>query len=67
MVVDHGQDLDHDTISGLSERTPCALIHKVGGYRSEVTWGQVYPRLPFPPNDEIMKLGEAVLQRIQWL
>ena len=22
--------------------------------------------LPFPPNDEISKLGEAVLQRIQW-
>jgi hypothetical protein len=90
MVVD--QDLDHDPISGFSEPTPCALIHKVCGYRSEVAWGQVYPRqfelhivpiheecavvkvelvsewpdivLPFPPNDEIMKLGEALLQRI---
>ncbi|RLN35530.1 hypothetical protein C2845_PM03G28080 [Panicum miliaceum] len=90
----HHEDVDHDTISGLSEPTPCALIHAVGGYRVEVAWGQVYPRqfelhtvpiheecavvkvelvsdwpdidLPFPPNDEIFKLGQAVLQRIQW-
>ncbi|RLM69781.1 hypothetical protein C2845_PM17G05760 [Panicum miliaceum] len=90
----HHEDFDHDTISGLSEPTPCALIHAVGGYRVEVAWVQVYPRqfelhtvpiheecavvkvelvsdwpdidLPFPPNDEIFKLGQAVLQRIQW-
>lgn len=89
-----GPDEDHDTISGLSEPTPCALIHSVGGHRVEVACGIVYPRqfelhtvpiqaecavvkvelvaewpklvLPFPPNDEISKLGEAVLQRIQW-
>jgi hypothetical protein len=90
-----GPDEDHDTISGLSEPTPCALIHSVGDHRVEVAWGTFYPRkfelhivpiqaecavvkvelvaewpelvLPFPPNDEISKLGEAVLQRIQWL
>ena len=89
-----GPDEDHDTISGLSEPTPCALIHSVGGHRVEVACGIVYPRqfelhtVPiqpecavvkvelvaewpnivntFPPNDEISKLGEAVLQRIQW-
>ena len=79
----------------MSEPTPCALIHNVGGHQAEVAWGTVYPRqfelhtvpiqpkcavvkvelvaewpelvLPFPQNDEISKLGEAVLQRIQWL
>jgi hypothetical protein len=94
MVGDHGPDLYHVTISGLSEPTPCALIHIVVGYQAEVGWGQVYPRqfelytvliheecavvkvelvsewhdivLPFPPNDEISKLGEALLQRIEW-
>ena len=39
-----GPDEDHDTISGLSEPTLCALIHSVGGNRAEVAWGTVYPR-----------------------
>ncbi|CAL5089802.1 unnamed protein product [Urochloa decumbens] len=84
----------HDTISCLSEPTPCALFHTVGGHRVVVAWGQVYPKqfllhsvqvdvecavvkvekigdypnveLPIPPNDEISKIGEALLQRIQW-
>ena len=37
-------DQDHDTISGLSDPTPCALMHNVGGHRAEVAWGTVYPR-----------------------
>ena len=37
-------DEDHDTISGLSEPTPCALIHNVGGHQAEVAWGTVYTR-----------------------
>ena len=37
-------DTDHDTISGLSDPTPCALMHTVGGHRSEVACGMVYPR-----------------------
>ena len=39
-----GPDEDHDTISGLSEPTPCALIHNVGGHQAEVAWGTVYTR-----------------------
>ncbi|CAL4933211.1 unnamed protein product [Urochloa decumbens] len=30
----------HDTISCLSEPTPCALFHTVGGHRVPVAWGQ---------------------------
>ncbi|CAN6381160.1 unnamed protein product [Urochloa humidicola] len=84
----------HDTISCLSEPTPCALFHTVGGHRVPVAWGEVYPKqfllhsvqvdvecavvkvekigdypnveIPIPPNDEISKIGEALLQRIQW-
>jgi len=37
-------DTNHDNISGLSDPTPCALMHTVGGHRSEVAWGTVYPR-----------------------
>ena len=37
-------DQDHDTISGLSEPTPCALMNNVCGHRAEVEWGTVYPR-----------------------
>ena len=37
-------DQDHDTISGLSDPTPCALMHNVGGHRAKVAWGTVYPR-----------------------
>ena len=39
-----GTDQDHDTISGLSDPTPCALKHNVSGHRAEVAWGTVYPR-----------------------
>ena len=38
-----GPDEDHDTISGLSEPTPCALMHSVSGHRVEVAWGTIYP------------------------
>ena len=37
-------DQDYGTINGLSDLTPCALMYIVGGYRSELAWGTVYPR-----------------------
>ena len=57
-----GLDEDHDTISGLSEPTPCALIHSVGGHRAEVAWGIVYPRqfelhtVPIQPECAVVKV-----------
>jgi len=57
-----GPDEDHDTISGLSEPTPCALIHSVGGHRAEVAWGTVYPRqfelhtVPIQPECAVVKV-----------
>ena len=39
-----GPNEDHDTISGLSEPTPCDLMHSVGGHRAKVAWRTVYRR-----------------------
>ena len=55
-------DEDHDTISGLSEPTPCALIHSVGGHRAQVAWGTVFPRqfelhtVPIQPECVVVKV-----------
>ena len=55
-------DEDHDTISGLSEPTPCVLIHNVSGLQAEVAWGTVYPRqfelhtVPIQPECAVVKV-----------
>ena len=57
-----GKDEDHDTIRGLSEPTPCALIHNVGGHQAEVAWGTVYTRqfelhtVPIQPECAVVKV-----------
>ncbi|CAN6356066.1 unnamed protein product [Urochloa humidicola] len=38
------QSWSDDSISRLSEPTPCALFQTVGGYRVPVAWGHVYPK-----------------------